>query len=122
MIKADAVIADQPALISPGDVLRKDYVARGRLTQDQLASAMGVSRFSVNQLLNDRRNVTAEMALRLARVLGTSPEFWLDLQRDVDLERARRRKGAEIEALSPLEGPAGGPPLASVRELFAKED
>ena len=117
----DATVRHQlPIPVSPGDVLRRDYVARGRLTQDQLASAIGVSRFSVNQLLNDRRNVTAEMALRLSRVLGTTPEFWLNLQRDVDVHRARMRKGSEIDALKPLEHAAEGPPLVSVAALFGE--
>lgn len=116
-----AVRHDLPEPVSPGDVLRREYVARGRLTQDQLASAMGVSRFSINQLLNDRRNVTAEMALRLSRVLGTSPEFWLNLQRDLDIHRAQLRKGPEIAALRPLQPAAEGPPLASVASLFGDD-
>ncbi len=102
----------------PGDVLRTDYIAGRGLTQDRLAAALGVSRITVNQLLNDRRNVTAEMALRLSRVLGTTPEFWLDLQRDLDLYRAHRKRGDEIAALVPLAQPVDGPPLATLASLF----
>ena len=89
--------ADTP--IAPGDVLRKEIVALAGLTQDALAEALGVSRYSVNQLLNDRRSVTADMALRLARVLDTTPEFWLNLQMAVDLAQARRKLGADLDAL-----------------------
>lgn len=106
----------------PGDVLRTEYIAGRGLTQDRLATALGVSRISVNQLLNDRRNVTAEMALRLSRVLGTTPEFWLDLQRDLDLYRAHRKRGGEIGALVPLAEPVDGPPLASLESLFTGSD
>jgi addiction module HigA family antidote len=70
--------------IHPGDVLRTvltDHV----ITQDTLAEALRVSRFSVNQIVNGRRNITPEMALRLSRALSSSPEFWLNLQRQYDL-------------------------------------
>lgn len=117
MVKRDMAIAG-PEPVSPGDVLQTEFVAKRGITQDRLAEALGVSRYSVNQLLNDRRNVTAEMALRLSRVLGTSPEFWLNLQRDVDLYRVSRRKGQEINALSPLSGGEFEAPLASLDSLF----
>lgn len=87
---------------TPGEVLRDRVIKRHRITQDQLALALGVSRLTVNQLVNNKRAVTAEMALRLARVLGTSPEAWLNMQRRVDLEEARRKRGAEIDRLSVL--------------------
>jgi antitoxin HigA-1 len=85
---------------TPGEVLRallSDARQREPITQDQLAAAMGVSRYSVNQLVNDRRSVTAEMALRLAKALSTTPDFWLNLQRAVDLADAHRRIGSELE-------------------------
>lgn len=113
---------DAPSLhsapVSPGDVLQKDYIARRGVTQERLAAAMGVSRYSVNQLVNDRRNVTAEMALRLARVFGTTPEFWMDLQRDMDLQKVREAKGAEIDRIAPLFAFDDAPPLASMDALF----
>ena len=85
---------------TPGAVLRTLLLSDGRVTQDALAEAMGVSRFSVNQLVNDRRGVTAEMALRLGKATGTTPEFWLDLQRRVDLDEAYRRIGHELERVT----------------------
>jgi addiction module HigA family antidote len=75
--------------VTPADVLKERILKGQRITQDQLAKAMGVTRYSVNQLMNNRRGVTAAMALRLARATSTTPEFWLDLQRDVDLFDAR---------------------------------
>lgn len=107
-----------PVPLSPGDVLQKDYIARRGVTQEHLAAALGVSRYSVNQLVNDRRNVTPEMALRLARVFGTTPEFWMDLQRDLDLQRVREAKGAEIARLAPLIAFDDAPPLALLGALF----
>jgi addiction module HigA family antidote len=87
---------------SPGEVLRRYIVDGKRITQETLADAMGVSRLTVNQLINDKRTITAEMALRLARVLRTTPEFWLDLQRQVDLLEARLAIAGELEKMRVL--------------------
>ena len=96
-----------PSPTTPGDVLRDEIRERAGVTQDSLAEALGVSRFSVSQLINGRRGVTAEMALRLSQVLDTSPEFWLNLQREVDLHRARRRLGGALAALPILRRATG---------------
>lgn len=87
---------------SVGEVLRTLVLADGDVTQDQLAVAMGVTRYSVNQLINNRRNVTAEMALRLGQATNTSPEFWLNIQRAVDLYTARHRLGRKLSAVRPV--------------------
>jgi addiction module HigA family antidote len=92
---------DYPPL-SPGAVLQERIVGRLGLSQAALAKALGVSRFTVNQVLGGRRGVTAEMALRLGHVLDTSPELWLKLQAQVDLFEARRAAGAEIAKLPRL--------------------
>ena len=77
--------------LRPGDALREFVLEAHDLTQDQLALAMGVSRYSINQLANDRRSITAEMALRLGKATSTSPQLWLNLQQNADLAKARRR-------------------------------
>jgi addiction module HigA family antidote len=87
---------------SVGEVLRSLVLADGDVTQDQLAMVMGVTRYSVNQLINNRRNVTAEMALRLGRATKTTPEFWLNIQRAMDLYCARRRLGKRLTAIHPV--------------------
>ena len=66
--------------LSPGSVLKELIVGRLGISQAALAKALGVSRFTVNQVLGGRRAVTPEMALRLGHVLDTSPELWLKLQ------------------------------------------
>jgi addiction module HigA family antidote len=90
--------------ISPGDVLRKRILSAG-ITQEQLADAMAVSRLSVNQIINGRRTITAEMAVRLAHVTSTTPELWLNLQRKVDLYDARRKLEPELPRLAVLRPP-----------------
>ena len=91
---------------TPGEVLREFLISEDRITQDALAESMGVSRITVNQLVNDRQSVTAEMALRLARALGTSPELWISLQLKADLAAARRALGRKLETIKPLRPPS----------------
>src|SRR5688500_17148438 len=70
---------------SLGEILVEEFMAPLGLTQTALADAMGVQRKHVNELCNDRRNVTAATALILSRVFGNSPDFWLNVQRRSDL-------------------------------------
>jgi addiction module HigA family antidote len=80
-------------------MLVEEFLTPMSLTQGALAQAMGVERKLVNELCNDRRTVTADTALMLARVFGNSPEFWLNVQRRTDLWEAlhtpRRRQRIE---------------------------
>ena len=69
----------------PGEMLREDFLPDFGLTATSLADAIGVSRQSINELLRERRSVSPSMALRLAKLFGNSPEFWLNAQRAVDL-------------------------------------
>jgi addiction module HigA family antidote len=87
----------------PGEMLREDFMPDYNLTVAGMADALGVSRQTVNELLRERRALSPEMALRLAKLFGNSPEFWLNAQREVDLWDAAqelKRKGAHIKRLS----------------------
>jgi len=85
--------------VSVGQMLVEEFLTPMELTQSALAQAMGVQRKLVNELCNNRRAVTADTALMLARVFGNSPEFWLNVQRRTDLWEAlhtpRRRQRIE---------------------------
>ncbi|HNB28829.1 MAG TPA: HigA family addiction module antitoxin [Alphaproteobacteria bacterium] len=87
-----------------GEILTEEFLGPMGLTQGQLAKAMGVPRKHANELCNDRRAITADTALILARVFGNSAEFWLNIQRRVDLWDAmnspKRRK--RIERAAPI--------------------
>ena len=87
---------------SPGQVLRLQALELQGLKQGQLALALGVSRAIVNQVVNDRRGISAEMALRLDQVLGIPAEVWLTLQAQVDLQNARQKCGTQIAQLPRL--------------------
>ena len=83
-------------------MLREEYLPALGLTVATLAEALGVSRQSINELVRERRAVSAEMALRLGKLFGMTPEFWLTLQREVDLWDAARAIKGEIDAIEPL--------------------
>jgi antitoxin HigA-1 len=86
----------------PGEMLREDFLLDYDLTVTGLAEAIGVSRQSVNELLRERRAVSPEMALRLARLFGNSPEFWLNSQRAVDLWDAAQAIKKDVARIRPL--------------------
>ncbi|MGD9727663.1 MAG: HigA family addiction module antitoxin [Nitrospiraceae bacterium] len=86
----------------PGMMLREDFLPEYGLTVSGFAKAIRVSRQTVNELLQERRTVTPEMALRLSRLFGNSPEFWLNAQRAVDLWEAARNMKGQIDRISPL--------------------
>jgi antitoxin HigA-1 len=86
----------------PGEMLREDFMPDYGLTVSGIAKSLGVSRQTVNELLRERRAVNPEMALRLARLFGNAPEFWLNAQRAVNLWDAARTVGRRIEKISPL--------------------
>lgn len=97
----------------PGAFLR-DRVLRkpgARITQEALADALDVSRFTVNQIINGHRAITADMAVRLARVLGTSPDLWLDMQKRVDLFEAQQKLAADPPNLTILRTSETEPPI-----------
>ena len=89
---------------SVGEILVEEFMEPMGLTQRELAEAMGVQRKHVNELCNDRRTVTAPTALILARVLGTTPDFWLNVQRRTDLWNAMNdpQERERIERAHPL--------------------
>jgi len=75
--------------VHPGEVLLQEFLEPMGLTQVELASRMEVSVQRVNTLVNGKRDVTAETAILLSRVLKTTPEFWMSLQDALDLFEAR---------------------------------
>ena len=86
----------------PGEMIREDFLPDYDLTVSSLAQALGVSRQSINEWLRERRAVSPEMALRLGRLFGNSPEFWLNAQRALDLWRAAETLKQEVARIRPL--------------------
>lgn len=75
----------------PGEILDRDFLKPLGITQARLAKHIGCGVKGINRIVNGRTGITAEMAVRLAAALGTTPEFWLNAQQAVDLHRASRR-------------------------------
>ena len=73
------------------------------LTATSLADALGVSRQTINELLRERRAISPVMALRLSRLFGNSPEFWLNAQRATDLWESEQRYRKELSRIHPLD-------------------
>ena len=72
----------------PGGILKRHYLEPLALAISQAAEALGVSRKTISKIVNERGDVTPDMALRLARAFGTSPELWMNLQKNYDLWHA----------------------------------
>jgi len=89
--------------IHPGEILEEEFMKPLELSANALAHALDVPVTRVSEIVRGRRGMTADTALRLARLFGTTPEFWLGLQSDFDLRVARRDSGRAIsDAVSPL--------------------
>jgi addiction module HigA family antidote len=86
----------------PGEMLREDFLPDYGLTATRSAEAIGVSRQSINQLLRERQGISPGMALRLARLFGNSPEFWLNARRAVDLWDAAQTMQQDMTRIRPL--------------------
>lgn len=88
----------------PGEMILEEFLKPLGITQSAFALRLGVSFPRLNEIINGRRSVTPDTALRLARVTGMTADFWLGLQQDWDLWHALRSEAAaEIQRLEPLE-------------------
>ncbi|WP_159015908.1 HigA family addiction module antitoxin [Cognatiluteimonas profundi] len=85
--------------IHPGEILLEEFLIPMAISQNALARAAGVSPRRINEIVLHKRGVTADTAVRLAAVLGTSERFWLGLQADYDLEEAHRALGKSLAHL-----------------------
>ena len=86
----------------PGEMLREDFIPDYGLTASSLASALGVSRQTIHELLREERAITPLMALRLSRLFGNSPAFWLNAQQARDLWESERGYHADLLRIQPL--------------------
>ena len=90
----------------PGEMLREEFLLPLGLTAGKLAKACSVPRTRIERIVNEEMGISADTALRLGKVLGTSAEFWLNLQARYDLLIAKRALGKRVEVLSVLNPPA----------------
>ena len=88
--------------IHPGEVLREDFLLPMKLSPYAVARACGVPRTRIERLAREETPVTADTALRLSRYFGTTPQFWMGMQTQYDLERAEDAVKAEIKRIAPM--------------------
>jgi len=87
--------------VHPGEILREEFMRPLELSSNALARALGVTAARVNDIANEKRGITADSALRLARYFGTTPELWMNLQKRYELECAQRELQETLEHIQP---------------------
>ncbi len=86
--------------IHPGEILMEEFLTPLNISQNRLARAMRVPPRRINEIVHGKRSISADTALRLAKVLNTSAEFWMGLQSDFDLEEAAGKDLGQLETLA----------------------
>ena len=89
--------------IHPGEVLMEDFIEGFGITQNQLATAIGVPPRRINEIVHGKRGITADTAVRLAKYFGTSAEFWMNLQSHYELRLERRALREQLDNIVPLQ-------------------
>tara|TARA_B100001964_G_scaffold230127_1_gene283224 strand:+ start:453 stop:767 length:315 start_codon:yes stop_codon:yes gene_type:complete len=84
--------------IHPGEQLREEFMKPLRLSAYRVAKDVGVPVSRIQAIVDEKRSITGDTALRLGRYFCSTPEFWLNMQRDYDLETAEIKAGEQIEA------------------------
>ena len=90
-----SLVSAVPAIAHPGRLLKRELEARG-LSANRLALDLSVPSGRITDILNGRRGITADTAVRLGRYFGNRPQFWLDLQSQYEIALVERDRGAEI--------------------------
>jgi addiction module HigA family antidote len=93
------------APVHPGEILREEYLVPLKMSANRLAMSLGIPTNRITEIINERRAISADTALRLARALNTSPDFWLNLQKRFELRTAEIELGAKLKAIKPIPMP-----------------
>jgi antitoxin HigA-1 len=88
--------------VHPGEILLEEFLNPMDISQNRLARAMDVPPRRINEIVHGKRAITADTALRLARALGTSEQFWMGLQADYDLEEVRKSSSDKLRKIENL--------------------
>lgn len=87
----------------PGEILKYEFLGPLQLTQQQLADSIGVTRVRINELILGKRSITPDTAFRLAKFFNTTPDFWMNLQINVDMWETFKARNSEYEQITPIE-------------------
>ena len=86
----------------PGEILKEEFMNPYEISINQLARLLHVSTMRISQIVNEKRSITIDTALRLSMLFETSPEFWLHLQNKYDLETLKDKSISDIEEIKPF--------------------
>lgn len=101
-----ATDTDQIDPIHPGEVIMGDFIEEFGITQNKLATAIGVPPRRINEIVHGKRGITADTAVRLAKYFGTSAEFWMNLQSHYELKLEHRTLREQLDSIVPLQSGA----------------
>ncbi len=87
--------------IHPGEILHEEFLVPLEISAYRLSKDLKIPQTRVSQILHGKRRITADTALRLSKYFGNSAKFWLGLQDDYDLEKGKREKKSELDAIVP---------------------
>lgn len=90
------------ANIHPGEILQLEFLEPLKVTAYKLAKAISMQQIGISHIVNGKRGITTDTAIRFSRFFGTTPEFWLNLQREYDLRNTRIEKREIIESIQPF--------------------
>ncbi|MDO9208916.1 MAG: HigA family addiction module antitoxin [Sulfuricurvum sp.] len=85
--------------IHPGEILREEFLTPLEISQSALAKSLHTSFRAINEIVNGKRGITTEMALKLSKYFGTSAQLWLNLQNEYDLYKTMQKKGDDINVI-----------------------
>jgi addiction module HigA family antidote len=86
----------------PGEILKYEFLEPLNMTQQQLADALGITRVRVNEIITGKRSITTDTAFRLAKYFNTTPDFWLNLQSNVDMWDTLQQHSDEYEKIKSI--------------------
>jgi len=88
--------------VHPGEILEKEFLEPLNITAYKLAKAVDVQQTRISLIIKGERGITADTAMRFSKFFGTTPEFWMNLQREFDLRKFRSEKIAVIDKIVPI--------------------
>jgi addiction module HigA family antidote len=101
-LRRESAMTKKLAPMHPGEVLREEFLVPLKLSAGALARKMDVPRTRVERIAEETTGITADTALRLSKALGTTPQLWLNLQNDYDLQMATRALGKKLAKIEPV--------------------
>ena len=113
--------ADRIDLIHPGEVLMENFIERFGITQNKLATAIGVPPRRINEIVHGKRGITADTAVRLAKYFGTSAELWMNLQSHYELRLERRALREQLDNIVPLQSVAETTQTVCVTDVHLRQ-